>query len=160
MKRLILLIPLLAVMAAAQTNCNLSLMPGTYAVTYSGWVTVPMPGAAPVTVPGSILGVISIGYDGKINGAGSVAIAPGPSMDYDVSGTIQINSDCTGTLRLNTKPRLGGPAGTQVDRFIFSLEDRTLLTTMVSINNGYADGYPAVLGTWKRISPVPNAASW
>ena len=112
MKRLILLIPLLAVVAAAQTNCNLSLMPGTYAVSYSGWVTVPMPGAAPVTVPGSILGVISIGYDGKINGAGSVAIAPGPSMDYDVSGTIQINSDCTGTLRLNTKPRLGGPAGT------------------------------------------------
>ncbi|MGD0873214.1 MAG: hypothetical protein ABSB88_27025 [Bryobacteraceae bacterium] len=160
MKRLILLIPLLAMVAAAQMNCNAQNMVGTYAVSYSGWITVPMPGAAPVTVPGTILGVISIGYDGKVNGGGSVAVAPAPSTDYDVSGTIQVNSDCTGTLRLSTKPKPGGPAGTQVDRFVFHLEEKTLLTTMVSINNGYADGYPAVLGTWKRLSAQPNAASW
>jgi hypothetical protein len=47
--------------------------------------------------------------------------------------------------------------GIEVDRFIFDREGSTLLTAVVDMGPGY---YPAMLGTWKRIAPFPNAASW
>ncbi len=156
MKRFILLILALSAVAAAQPNCSLDSIRGTYAVSYIGWVTITLPGVPPVTTPGTILGVVSIGFDGQLSGGGAVS-GFGPVTDYDISGTVEIKPDCTGTLRLKSKPRSGGPAGTEVDRFVFNPNEKTLLVTIVDLGPGV---YPAVLGTWKRITAAPNAVNW
>ncbi len=155
MKRLILLVLVLSAVAAAQPTCGPESIRGTYAVSYLGWLTITQPGAAPVTMSGTILGVLSIGSDGKLSGVAAVA-GLGPVTDYDTWGTVEIKSDCTGTMRLKFKHK-GGSEATEIDRFIFLVEEKTILTTVVDMGPGL---YPAMLGTWKRISPVPNAANW
>ena len=155
MKRLILLIPVLCAVAAAQVNCNMSALAGTYAVSYIGWVTM-VQGTSSMTFPGTIVGVISIGHDGKLSGGGAVA-GFGPVTDYDISGTVELGSDCTGTLRMKSKPRAGGTAEAEVDRFVFIPDDKMLFATIVDMGPAV---YPAVIGTWKRITPVPNASNW
>ncbi len=44
-----------------------------------------------------------------------------------------------------------------VDDSIFLAEEKTILTTIVDLGPGIS---PALLGTWKRIAPHPNAANW
>ena len=156
MKRMILLILVLSAVAAAQTTCTLSSVAGTYAVSYIGWVSMAVPGAAPVMFSGTIVGVMSIGYDGKLSGAAAVS-GLGPVADYDSSGTVEIKPDCTGTMRYKSKPRAGGAAEPETDRFIFIPSDRSLFATVVDLGPGM---YPAMAGTWKQISPVPNTAAW
>ena len=156
MKRVILLVLVLSAVAAAQTNCNPGAITGTYAVSYIGWVTMVLPGAAPTTFSGTIVGAISIGYDGKLSGGAAVS-GLGPVADYDISGTAEIKPDCTGTLRMKSKPRAGGAAEPETDRFVFISGDKTLFVTIVDLGPGM---YPAMAGTWKQISPVPNAAAW
>jgi hypothetical protein len=156
MKRFILLIPLLCAIAAAQPTCGLGSVVGTYAVSYIGWVTIALPGTPPMTISGTIVGVVSIDWNGKLSGGGAVS-GLGPVADYDIPGTVEIKSDCTGTLRMKPKPRSGGPVGTEIDRFVFSPDDKTLIVTIVDLGPGI---YPAMVGTWKRISPVPNSANW
>jgi hypothetical protein len=158
MKRVILLVLVLSAMAAAQTTCTLSSIVGTYTVSYIGWVSMATPGGTMVTLPGTIVGVISIGYGGGLSGGGTVSVAGmGPTADYDIFGTATVNSDCTGTLKMKPKPRAGGPAGTQTDRFVFNPVDRSLVTTTVDMGPVY---YPTLVGTWKQVSVVPNAAAW
>ncbi|MCX6638099.1 MAG: hypothetical protein NT090_23835 [Acidobacteria bacterium] len=157
MKRFILLVLVLCAVAAAQPTCGLESIRGTYAVSYLGWLTIAQPGAAPVTMSGTILGVMSIGADGKLSGVGAVA-GMGPVTDYDVWGTVEIKSDCTGTMRMRVKPKGGQDKGEiEIDRFIFLPEEKVILTTIVDMGPGL---YPAMLGTWKRISTYPNAANW
>jgi len=111
-----------------------------------------------VTLPGTIVGVISIGYDGKLSGGGTTSMAGmGPTADYDISGTVAVNPDCTGTLKMKPKPRAGGPASTETDRFVFNPVDKSMFVTVVEMGPGM---YPAVAATWKQISPVPNTANW
>jgi hypothetical protein len=153
MKRVILLVLMLSAVAAAQTNCGLGSIAGTYAASYIGWVFVPQTGAA---LPGTILGVISIGYDGKLSGGGAVS-GLGPVVDWDISGTVETKPDCTGTLRMKLKPRAGGPTETETDRFVFFPGDKSLFTTAVDMGPNY---YPGFIATWKQISPLPNAAAW
>jgi hypothetical protein len=161
MKRVILLVLVLSAMAAAQTTCTLSSIVGTYAVSYIGWVSLAQPGGTMVTLPGTIVGVISIGYDGKLSGGGTTSMAGmGPAADWDISGTATVNSDCSGTLKMTPKPRAGGPAGSQTDRFVFNSYDRSLLTTIVDLAQGQVVFYPAIVGTWKQVSAVPNTAAW
>ena len=157
MKRFILLVLVLSAAAAAQPTCGPESIRGTYAISYLGWVSFTPPGGAPVTMPGTIFGVLSIGSDGKISGVGAVA-GLGPVTDYDVWGTAEIKSDCTGTMRMRVKPKGGPDKGeVEIDRFVFLPEERMILTTIVDMGPGM---YPALLGTWKRISPVPNVANW
>jgi hypothetical protein len=156
MKRLMLLIPLLSAVAAAQGHCTLmNAAVGTYAVSYIGWVTVGQ-GASSVTIPGTIVGVISIRWDGTLSGGGAVS-GMGPVTDYDISGTVELKPDCTGTLRMKPKRKAGGPAETEIDRFVFVPDQKMLVTTIVDMGAGF---YPAITGTWRRISPWPDAASW
>jgi hypothetical protein len=158
MKRVILLVLVLSAVAAAQTTCTLTSIAGTYAVSYIGWASMAGPGGTMLTLPGTIVGVISIGYDGKLSGGGTTSMAGmGPTADYDIFGTAEVNSDCTGTLKMKPKPRAGGPAGTQTDRFVFNPVDRSLVTTTVDMGPVY---YPTLVGTWKQVSVVPNAAAW
>lgn len=155
MKRLILLIPLLAAVAAAQGNCNSGSMPGTYAVAYIGWLSM---GTSPTQFAGTIMGVISIGYDNKLSGTATMGAEAGaPVTDYNVAGFVTFKSACTGTMTLQVTPAVGGPTETEIDRFVFLPDDGTILTTIVSVSLGLN---PAVISTWKRISPMPNAVSW
>jgi hypothetical protein len=147
---------MLSAVAAAQINCTMTSIVGTYAVSYIGWVTMVVPNAAPATFSGTIVGVMSIGYDGKLTG-GSAVSGLGPVADYDSSGTVEIKSDCTGTFRFTSKPRAAGAAEPETDRFVFISSDRTFFVTVVDLGSGM---YPAMAGTWKLISPVPNAANW
>ncbi len=157
MKRLALLIPLLCSAAAAQLNCTLHSIAGTYSVSYLGWLTMQQPGGTSVTLPGTILGVVSIGYDGKLSGVTAVA-GLGPVVDYEVIGTTELKSDCTGTLRLQVRPKGSTRAyETEIDRFVIDPDAKTLLAIMSDLGPGV---YPVVLGTWKRLSPVPNSANW
>ena len=161
MKRVILLILVLSAVAAAQTTCTLTSIAGTYAVSYIGWASMAGPGGTMLTLPGTIVGVISIGYDGKLSGGGTTSMAGmGPAADWDISGTATVNSDCSGTLKMTPKPRAGGPAGSQTDRFVFNSHDRSLLTTIVDLAQGQVVFYPAIVGTWKQVSAMPNAAAW
>jgi hypothetical protein len=155
MKRFMLLVLVLCAAAAAQPTCGPESIRGTYAVSYLGWMTFAQPGAAPVTMPGTVLGVMSIGTDGKLSGVVAVA-GLGPVSDYDTSGAVEIKSDCTGTMRMKFKHK-GGSEATEIDRFVFLAEEKVILTTVVDMGAGT---YPAMLGTWKRISPYPNAANW
>jgi hypothetical protein len=81
----------------------------------------------------------------------------GPVADYDISGTVELKADCTGTLRLKSKPRAGGAAESEVDRFIFIPGDKSFIVTVADLGPGV---YPAVSGTFKQISPMPGTASW
>ena len=158
MKYLTILILIFCSIASAQPACTSSSIVGTYVVSYMGWLTTQAPNAAPVTVSGGIFGVVSIGYDGKLSGAAAIA-GMGPVVDYVVTGAVDINSDCTGSLRLSGKVRATNQPGMpyEVDRFVFLPdlgECRLIITDMG------AGVYPALLGTWKRISPMPNAAKW
>jgi len=157
MKRFILLVLVLCAVAAAQPTCGPESIRGTYAVSYLGWMTIAQPGAAPVTMSGTILGVLSIGSDGKLSGVTAVA-GLGPVMDYDTWGTVEIKSDCTGTVRMKYKVKGStGREESEIDRFIFLPEERVILATVVDMGPGV---YPAMLGTWKRIAPYPNAVNW
>jgi len=107
--------------------------------------------------------VLSIGYDGTVSGGASVS-GFGPVMDAEVLGTAQINSDCTGKMSLKIRQK-GTTTWTtaETDRFVAEIsssmftQEVTLVITMVDLGKAM---YPAVQGTWKRISPVPDAVSW
>ena len=158
MKRAVFLVLVLSAVAAAQTTCTLTSIAGTYAVSYIGWASMAGPGGTMLTLPGTIVGVISIGYDGKLSGGGTTSMAGmGPTADYDIAGTATVNADCTGTLKMQPKPRAGGPAGTETDRFIFNPVDKSMFTTIVDLG---ATTSPAISSIWKQISPVPKAAAW
>ena len=110
-----------------------------------------------MTMSSTLLGVMSIGSDGKLSGVGAMA-GMGPVTDYEIWGTVEIKSDCTGTMRMKYKPK-GSTSQelTEIDRFIFLPEEKLILATAVDMGPGV---YPAMLGTWKRIAPYPNAANW
>lgn len=157
MKQLLVSVLMFGAVAAAQQPCNTNMMVGTYIKSYSGWVTMEQPGAAPFTFFGSIFGVVSIDYAGKITGAGAIS-GFGPVTDYEVTGTVEIKPDCTGTIRQASKPKGSTGSGTpEVHRFVFIPGERRILATIVDMGPGM---YPAVLGEWKYISPTPNAATW
>ncbi len=157
MLRLALALALTAGVAAAQ-ECNIQMMQGTYVVTYEGWLAVPTGGAVPAMLPGVIMGVLSIN-GGTISGTATV-IAGGDKAEYEAApgGTVNMKSDCTGTMTLKMKVKGStAPASTEIDRFVFLREDREI---RVMIDTLGIPAVPMVLGTWKRISPVANMATW
>jgi hypothetical protein len=154
MKRVILTMLLLCGVAVAQSNCTMETVRGTYAVSYLGWLTIE---GLPAPIPGVIFGVASIDWNGAISGVASVG-GLGPVTDYLVTGTAKVNPDCTGALTLSVQPKdKSTPPETEVDRIIVFPQDKEI---RVVVSNLGAGVYPALLGTWKRMSPVPNAASW
>jgi hypothetical protein len=160
MKRLILLTLALCPVLAAQTQCTLDSVRGTYAVFYDGWALMPQPGSSlPLTVPGVIMGVVSISYDGKVTGAETVIIA-GQAVEYDITGgSVQIKPDCTGTMQILTRVKgtPGAPAPI-AERFVALSDAGEIRTTILSSPSATTGAMG--LGIWKRMSPVPNSASW
>ncbi len=157
MKRLMLLILMAFAVASAQPFCSMDTIRGTYAVSYYGALTIMQPSAAPMTVTGGIVGVLSINYDGAVSGVAAVS-GLGPVTDYEVAGTAQMTNSCTGTVSMKVRPKGSKDwTGTEVDRFVVDPEGKTLVVIVMDLGPGV---YPAIQGTWKRISPVPNAVSW
>ena len=161
MKRLVMLILALCAVAAAQ-QCNLV---GTYAASYdNGWGLMAQQGSPlPLTFPGVILGVVSISYNGVLSGGETVMIA-GEAKEYEISGKIEINPDCTGTLREFT--RLKGssdPLMPITERFVALvpsttgqvLEIRTIILPLVGAPVGAMGN-----GVWRRINTVAGSVSW
>ncbi|MGC9970555.1 MAG: hypothetical protein ABSE56_08185 [Bryobacteraceae bacterium] len=157
MKRIILVMAALCGVAAAQT-CGVHTVVGTYVMSYIGWLTVMVPDTPPANYSGGIFGIASIDGAGKVTGTGAIG-GMGPVTDYDVSGTITIKPDCTGAIQLTGKPKgSSGPATmTEVDRFVFLPDLGEFRLIVWDLGPGV---YPAMLGTWKRIAPVPNYAEW
>jgi hypothetical protein len=158
-KRLMILLLIAFAGAFAQTTCSMDMIAGTYVISVSGALTIVQPGQAPTTASGTIFGIVSISWDGTTSGAGTVSVM-GPPVDYEVLGTTQLNTNCTGTIQLKTRLKGSrGPynAGTETDRFVFDAKSNTILTTIVDFGPTM---FPACLGVWKRISPSPGASSW
>ena len=157
MKRIWFLMPVVWAAAAAQPTCDLNTIAGTYAISYYGTLTMMQPGAAPTTATGGIVGVVSIGYDGTI--AGTVAVSGlGPVTDFEVLGTVKFTSNCVG--QITQKGRAKGTTDwtiAETDRFVFDPETKTFTAIIWDMGPGIL---PAVQGTLKRISSVPNAAAW
>lgn len=160
MKRLTLLMLVAFAAAMAQPNCSMNItmdsLTGTYAVSYYGSMQIMQPGAtSPTTATGGIVGIISIGSDGAISGAAAVS-GFGPVTDYEVAGTAQLTG-CAGKLSLKVRPKGATDWGNEIDRFVLDPDGKTLVVIITEFGPGV---YPAIQGTWKRISPLPRAASW
>lgn len=149
MKRLILLIFATSAVIMAQPECSLQTLRGTYAVSYGGFVTTAS-GSAYVT----ILGIVSIDPSQSPTVSGGITFTGfGPvALFLPASGSVQVNSDCTGTLTLGN-PSAGNA---EVDQFLYDRDTKSLVVTAVRISLGNV----AALGTWKQMSPVPRAAVW
>lgn len=164
MKRIMMLVLAWCPVLAAQPQCSVVDVRGTCAVAYdNGWALMPQQGSPlPLTVPGVILGVVSIGYDGTLTGGETVIIA-GLAQEYDISGSVTINSDCTGTFQILTKLKGSSDKPAPVkERFVAmvgvpggQLEIRTTILNMPGSPVGAMAN-----GVWKRFSPTPRSASW
>jgi hypothetical protein len=162
MKRLMLLLLALCPVLAAQTQCLVDNVRGTYAVSYNGWALIPQQGSPlPLTVPGVILGVVSIGNDGTLTGGETVIIA-GQAKEYEITGSVAINVDCTGTMRILTKVKgSSDKPATVIERFVAlraGSQDLEIHTTI--LNSPDATVGAMALGVWKRATLVPGSASW
>ena len=161
MKRLMLLTLALCPVLAAQPQCTVGMLSGTYAVSYDGWALMPQQGSPlPLTVPGVILGVVSISYDGTLSGGETVIIA-GQTTEYEVTGSVAVNSDCTGSMRILVKVKgsTDKPVPTS-ERFVALVagQDREIRTTI--LNSPSATIGAMALGVWKRMTNTPGSANW
>jgi hypothetical protein len=160
MKRVILLLSALCSLLAGEPNCRIESIRGTYLVSSVGWALMPQPGAPlPMTVPGVIMGVVSIGYDGTLSGTESVMVA-GHLVDYEVTtGSVSINPDCTGTINMSIRPK-----GTKdhlnpvTERFVFLVDSQEIHS--MAMNSPDATVGAMGLGTWRLIARTPDWASW
>jgi hypothetical protein len=160
MTRIMLLILALCPLALAQQQCSIFSARGTYAVSYDGWALIPQPGAPfPLTLPGVILGVVSIGFNGTVSGAETVIIA-GQVVEHEiVGGSLDLKEDCTGTMRSLVKVKGVAAPPTEIsERVIVLPHENEIRTTVVGSTNPLAGAMG--LGIWKRMSPVPNSAKW
>ena len=166
MKRLALVLLLVGGTAAAQMptvrmpECNLRMLQGTYAISYQGWLYFPAGGGYPeMQVPGVILGVRSIASTGVITGDATVILPFGKAVYETTEGSFAaVNPDCTGTLtRFGRVKGSSDPPSKEVDRFVFLRETGELVVIKEELEWGTI---PMVLGSWKRMSNVPDQAQW
>jgi hypothetical protein len=98
---------------------------------------------------------VSIDYSGKLTGPGTIVFA-GLVLDYEMAGTAEINSDCTGLLKYAVKikgfPELGG----YIERFVLDVNRQEVVT--VSVRTPISK--PMWVMTMKRISAVPALVTW
>lgn len=149
-----------AAVLPAQPRCSTWSVSGTYAVTYEGWALIPQPGGPPPqTLPGVILGVVSLANDGTVSGSETVVVA-GTVMEYEITGgKLSLNADCTGSLKTQIRPKgATGPSNEIVERIIV-LPDEKEMRSIIVASPGAPVGSMGI-GYFKRIAYVPNAVSW
>jgi len=96
----------LAAPALAQTGaaCTAATTRGTYSVMCTGYMS---PAAGAPQVPITVLGTVVGDFSGTFTGTAKVSLG-GTIVDQTVSGVIQANSDCTGSIsyaqKINGQP--------------------------------------------------------
>jgi hypothetical protein len=84
--------------------CSTATIRGTYSVTCTGFVS-PAPGAP--QMPASVLGTVTTAWNGGVTGATKMSVG-GTIVNQTVTGTVNVNSDCTGSVsyaqKLNGQP--------------------------------------------------------
>lgn len=114
----------LALAPAVQAQqCSPRMTAGKYIVTCDGFLT-PAPGAP--MVPAKLLSVATSDRQGNITGSGTVSLG-GTILTQTVTGTEQLNADCTGTVTYQTV--LNGQPGPPLN-----------ITFVVSQNGDVLDG--------------------
>jgi hypothetical protein len=86
---------------ANATSCSLSTLKGTYSVQGQGTVIAQLPGFPVPPFPFAEVAVDLFDGAGNVSGKATVNI-DGVVMQATVAGTYVLNSDCTGTLSLQT----------------------------------------------------------
>lgn len=142
----------------AQPQCSSQSLRGTWSVSMLGWAipTADGPwGTANQTLPIVGLGVAIIDHTGKMTGPGTAVMA-GVIFDYELAGTVEVNSDCTGLMKYSLKikgfPNLPG----YIERFVLDVNRQE----MVSVSLQSPISKPMWLTTWKRTSPVAAPVAW
>jgi hypothetical protein len=160
----ILAVLCLALAAQAQSNPGLQWMRGTYYVSYTGYLVIPSSDPANpfgTPVPGIISGILSIDASGNISGTAYVSLA-GAVVEYESRGTVTMKTDISGTM--NIESRVAGTDGdwgtNEVDKFVVLRDEKEIHTVMISTAEGALPVGPAVLGKWKKLSPIPNSVTW
>jgi hypothetical protein len=142
----------------AQVQCSSQSLRGNWSTSSLGWAipTAEGPwGAAGQTLPIVGLGVATIDHAGKMTGPGTAVMA-GLVFDYEMAGTVEVNSDCTGLLKYSLKmkgfPNLPG----YIERFVLDPARQE----MVSVSVQSPISKPMWVATWRRISPVAAPVAW
>ena len=151
---------------AAQPQCGIGSVRGTWAFAELGW-TVPLGGSSAPASPVTVIGVFSIDYSGKMPGSGTTIsgtgipgtpIPAGEVLDFDFEGSVQITSDCTGTWRYSIKLK-GTPAplpGQFIERIVYSPHKDQILSMAVQSPLSK----PLWIGVSERLGNVPAALAW
>jgi hypothetical protein len=80
---------------AEKNACSTRTTVGRYAVKCDGYLSL---GANAPLLPAQGLAVATADRHGNFNGAGTVSVGGSPGLSQTVSGTEEINADCTGTI--------------------------------------------------------------
>ncbi len=107
--RTVLLAAALCSSLGAQAPCSVETVRGVWIETTGvGTAMVAAPGSAqPVAAPVTALGMYSIDEQGRLTGWFNMMLA-GDYSDATVAGRVEVNSNCTGTIRFTVTP-LGAP---------------------------------------------------
>ena len=150
---------------AAQPQCSLNTLRGTWAFVELGW-TVPLgSGATAVATPTTVIGTLTVDSSGKITGSGTFVSAAGipgtpiPAgipVDFTYQGAIEITSDCTGVFRYIVSV-MGAPIpGEFIERFHYSSQK----DEMTSMSMQSALSRPLWIGTFTRLGHTPAPVAW
>lgn len=165
MRRLALILLLAGGTAAAQMpgfrmpGCETKMLRGTYVIAYQGWLAIPVPASSPVTLPGVIMGVLSVGTDGAVTGNATVITPSGKAVYEMTAGSVvEVLPDCTGKMTLYSRVKGStDPPGMEIDRFVYLRDTGDFVVLIDELEWGIV---PISLGTWKRLDIWPNQAQW
>jgi hypothetical protein len=110
---------------ASAQQCSTRTTAGKYAVTCDGFLT-PAPGAP--LVPAKILSVATADRKGNFTASGTISIG-GTILQQEVTGTEQLNPDCTGTITY--EQTIGGQPGPPLDITFFVSQDGNIIDGLV-----------------------------
>jgi hypothetical protein len=150
---------LLAVSGSASAQCSSNTARGTWAFQNSGSVMMPAAGSpVPVPVPFVSQGLMRVGPGGGFALHATISVG-GQVQDVDLTGTIQVNADCTGTavdsiggatqlvivgsdemLMVSTKHPLGPATDMARFRRVARGEPRCTNATVRGVYRGSAEG--------------------
>ncbi|MFN0166231.1 MAG: hypothetical protein ACKV22_07350 [Bryobacteraceae bacterium] len=142
----------------AQPQCSAEQLRGKWSIATTGSAlpTAPGPWTVGQTVPVVGAAVVTIDHNGNFTGPGSIVLG-GAVLDYEMTGTFAVNSDCAGLMKYTVKLKgLSDVIPGYVERFILDLTHEEIVS--VSIQSPLSK--PMWLSVMKRISHVPSPVAW
>jgi hypothetical protein len=141
-------------------QCSSDTVRGAYGGHWEGIVLMDVPGQAqPAPVPAVFIGSAAIDPQGRVTGSYTISLG-GEVMEVNVvNSTIQVNPDCTGTLRFTLQPdNSPQPLPVQLIEEIVVLDNGDEL---VGITTQGLLGKPTIgLSGMKRLSMLPVQPVW